>query len=52
MKFDRHVGSAAADVPVKLQNDWDSINPNLVAPRSRGKTSVCLVHRDPVNMPW
>ena len=25
-------GSAAADVPVKFQSDWKSLNPNLMAP--------------------
>ena len=29
----RHLGSAAADVPVKFQSDWKSLNPNLAASR-------------------
>ena len=29
LKFDRHLSSAAADVPVKYQSDWKSLNPNL-----------------------
>ena len=43
--FDRHLGSAAAEVPVKCQSDWRSRNLNLVA--SRDQTSVRLVNRDP-----
>ena len=31
LKFDRHLGAAAAEVPVKFQSDWKSRNPNLVA---------------------
>ena len=33
MEFDRHLGSAAAEVPVKFQSDWKSLNPNPVAER-------------------
>ena len=33
LKFDRHLGSAAAEVPVKFQSDWESFNPNLAASR-------------------
>ena len=33
LKFDRHLGSAVADVPVEFQSDWKSLNPNLVASR-------------------
>ena len=29
--FDRYIGSIAADVPVKFQSDWKSLNPNLAA---------------------
>ena len=29
LKFDRHLGSAAAEGPVKFQSDWKSLNPNL-----------------------
>ena len=31
LKFDRHLGNAAAEVPVKFENDWKSSNPNLAA---------------------
>ena len=30
-KFDRHLGSTAADVPLKFKNDWKSLSPNLAA---------------------
>ena len=33
LKFDRHLGSAAAEVPVKFQSEWNCKNPNLGAPR-------------------
>ena len=33
IKFYRHLGSAAAEVPVKFQSDWKSVNPNLAASR-------------------
>ena len=33
LKFDRHLGSSAVDVPVKFQSDWQSPNPNLAASR-------------------
>ena len=33
LKFDRHLGSAAAEVLVKFQSDWKSLNPNPVASR-------------------
>ena len=33
LKFDRHLGSVAAEVPVKFQSDWKSLNPNLAASR-------------------
>ena len=33
LKFDRHLGSAAANVPVKLQSDWRSLTPNLAVSR-------------------
>ena len=32
-KFDRHFGSAFAEVPLKFQSDWKSLNVNLVASR-------------------
>ena len=31
--FDRHLRNAAADVSVKCQSDWKSLNPNLAASR-------------------
>ena len=31
LKFDRHLGSAAAKVSVKFQSDWKSLKLNLVA---------------------
>ena len=33
LKFDRHLGSAAAEGPVKFQSDWKSLNPNLAISR-------------------
>ena len=33
MKFDRHIGSNAAEVPVKFQSDQTIINANLAASR-------------------
>ena len=33
LKFDRHLGSVAAEVPVKFQSNWKSLNPNLAASR-------------------
>ena len=35
LKFDRHLGSTAAEVPVKFLSDWKSLNPNLAASRLR-----------------
>ena len=51
LKFDRHLGSDAADEPVKFQSDWESLS-NLAAStedftRSCGKTSIRLVNRGP-----
>ena len=31
LAFDRHIGSAAADIPVKFQSGWKRLNLNLVA---------------------
>ena len=31
--IDRHLDSAAVEVPVKFRSDWKSINPTLVAPK-------------------
>ena len=31
LKFDRHLSSAAAGVPVRFQSDWKRLNPNLAA---------------------
>ena len=33
LKFDRHLGSAAVELPAKFQSDGKSLNPNLTAPR-------------------
>ena len=33
LKFDRHLGSTAADLPVNFQSDMKSLNPNLAASR-------------------
>ena len=33
LKFDRLLDRAAAEVPVKFQSDWNSLNPNLAASR-------------------
>ena len=33
LKFDRHIGSTAAEVPVKFQNDRTNLNTNLAASR-------------------
>ena len=33
LKFDRHLGSSAAEVPVIFQSDWKSLKPNLAASR-------------------
>ena len=52
LKFDRHLGSAAAEVPVKFQSDWKSLYPNLAASRLTrpcGKMSVHLVNWGPVS---
>ena len=35
LKVNRHLGSGAAEVPVKFQNDGTSLNPNLAASRLR-----------------
>ena len=47
LKLDRHLGRAAAEVTVKFKSDWKSLNLNLAASRSCGKTSVRLVNRCP-----
>ena len=33
LKLDGHLGSTAAEMPVKFQSDCKSLNPNLVASR-------------------
>ena len=33
LKFDRHLGSAAVEEPVKSESDWEILNPNLAASR-------------------
>ena len=48
LKFDRHLGSSAAKVPVKFQSHCKSLNLNLAAwvfTSYCGKTSVHLVDR-------
>ena len=35
LKFGSHLGSGAAEMPVKFQCDWKSLNPNLTASRLR-----------------
>ena len=66
LKFNRHLGSTAAEVPVKFQSDQKSLNPNIVASRRlHGNTYVRLVNRGPwtlcgvyfservfMNLPW
>ena len=50
LKCDRHLGSAAVEVPVKFQNEWKSANPNLAASRltrSCRKMSTRLVNKSP-----
>ena len=43
LKFDRHFGSPAAEVPVKFQSDWTIINTNLAASRLRDLTVRHLI---------
>ena len=33
LNFDRHIGSVAAEVPVKFRSDWKNLNPNRAASR-------------------
>ena len=33
LKGDSHLDSAAAEMPVKFQSVWESLNPNLAASR-------------------
>ena len=33
LRFDRHLGSSAAEMPVKFKSDWKSLNLNLTASR-------------------
>ena len=47
LKFERHLGSAAAEVPIKIQSDWTGVKPNLAASRLCGKTSYSVVNRSP-----
>ena len=35
LKFDRHLGSTVAEMPVKFQCDWKCLKPNLAASRLR-----------------
>ena len=48
LNFDRHLGSSAAEMPIKFQGDSKSITPNLAArdlTKFYGKISMCLVNR-------
>ena len=48
LKVDMHPDSAAAEVPVKLQSDWDGLNLNFAASRLHeisDKTSARLGNR-------
>ena len=48
LTFGRHLGSAAAEVPVKFQSDRESLNLRLRDfTRSYGKTCVRLVNKGP-----
>ena len=48
LKFDRHLGSAAAEVLAKFQSDWKNVKSRLRDfTRFCGKTSVRLVNRAP-----
>ena len=33
LKFDKHLGSTAAEMLIKFQSDWESLNLNLMASR-------------------
>ena len=43
LKFGKHLGTVAAEMPVKFQNDWKSMSPYLMA----SETSRDLVVRPP-----
>ena len=48
LSFDSHLRSVAAEVPVKFQSDYKSIDPDLTVLRLHqvcGKTSIRLVNR-------
>ena len=52
MKFDSHLGSAAADMPAKFQGEWKSLEPNPAASSrvftiSCGKTSYHVQNGGP-----
>ena len=42
LKYDRHLGSAAAAVPVKFHRDWKSLKPNLIASRLHEILRQCV----------
>ena len=48
LKFDRHLNSVAAELPVKFQGDWKSIIPNLAASKLR----EILVNKRPITVPF
>ena len=47
LKFDWHVGSSAAEVPVKFHSDRTILNTNLAASRSYDKTSYRILKQGP-----
>ena len=47
LKFGSHIGSNAAEVPVKFQSDRTILNTNLAASRSYDKTSFRILRRGP-----
>ena len=42
LKFDKHLGSSAAEVLVKLQSDWKCLNPILAASETSGDLAVYI----------
>ena len=47
LKFDRYIGSCAADVPVKCQSGWLILNGFENFARSYNKTAYRILKRDP-----
>ena len=52
LTFFRHLGSAAADVPVIFQSDWKSLKPNLAASRLREILRYRLVNICQIGVSW